>query len=145
VQRCVQKARGSRSTSHSILIFFTRTTPCTKNKGLPIDISFYSCTFYMCNIVGSRSIIIILYIHNNHQCMKSKGRLYIHHTTHLRYSIKSFQYQFNINIILLQNTKENLHRDRCLSARTTIIILITDSREVILGHEVLSGVIHTIY
>jgi hypothetical protein len=46
---------------------------------------------------------------------------------------------------LLQNTKEKLHQGLRLSARTTIIILITNYREVILGHKVLSSIIYTIY
>jgi hypothetical protein len=39
--------------------------------------------------------------------------------------------------------QEKLHQG--LSARTTIIILIIDYREVIVGHEVLSGIIYTLY
>jgi hypothetical protein len=77
--------------------------------------------------------------------VKSKGHLYIYHITHLKYPIKSFHHKFDINKVLLQNTKEKLHQGLRLSARTTIIILIIDYREVILGHEVFSGIIYTIY
>jgi hypothetical protein len=45
----VQKARGSRSTSHSFLIFSAHTTLHRKSKGLSIDIPFYPYTFYTCN------------------------------------------------------------------------------------------------
>jgi hypothetical protein len=45
----------------------------------------------------------------------------------------------------LQNTKEKLHQNQHLSARTTFIILIVDNREVILGHKVMSGITYTIY
>jgi hypothetical protein len=42
----VQKARDSRSMSHSILILFTCAVPHTKIKGLLIDVPFYSYSFY---------------------------------------------------------------------------------------------------
>jgi hypothetical protein len=38
-----------------------------------------------------------------------------------------------------------LHQDLRLGARTTIMILIVDYREVILGQKVLNGIIHTLY
>jgi hypothetical protein len=47
--QCVQKVMGYRLTSCSILIIFTRAASCTKSKGLSIDISFYTYTFYTCN------------------------------------------------------------------------------------------------
>jgi hypothetical protein len=104
VQCRIQKVRGSRLMSHSILILFTRATPSkkskglqlmarsilrlfictvphTKSKGLPIDCPLYSDTFYMRNFAYSCSTIIILFIHINHRRMKSMGHLYtcIHH------------------------------------------------------------------
>jgi hypothetical protein len=118
------------------LYFFTRAVPHTKSNGLPIDISFYLYSFYTCNatykkhgapdrcpiLLMSRSILVdrhsdigswltfsVLFIHNQHWRMKSKGHLYINHTTHLRYPIKSFEHKFYINNVLLQNTKEKLH------------------------------------
>jgi hypothetical protein len=48
-QHHVPKARGSWSTSHSILILFPCAMLRTKSKGLLIDVSFYSYTFYMCS------------------------------------------------------------------------------------------------
>jgi hypothetical protein len=73
------------------LYFFTHVALRTKSKGLLIDVLFYPCTFYTCSVTGSRSMIIILFIYNQHQRMKSKGHLYIYHTTHLRYLVKLSQ------------------------------------------------------
>jgi hypothetical protein len=50
-QCLVQKVRDSQLTSYSTLIFFAHAVPCTKSKGIPIDILFYSYTFYTCSVV----------------------------------------------------------------------------------------------
>jgi hypothetical protein len=111
MQHHVQKARDSRSTSHSILIFFSRAVPHTKSYGLPIDAAFYLYTFCMHSDRSSQSMIIVLFRHDRRRGMKSKGHIYIHHTTHLRHPINSFQHKFDINEVLLQNTKKKLHHD----------------------------------
>jgi hypothetical protein len=41
--------------------------------------------------------------------------------------------------------KEGLHYGLSKSARSTLIILIIGYRKVILGHKILSGVVHAIY
>jgi hypothetical protein len=48
---------------------------------------------------------------------------------------------YKLTIFYFQNAKKVLQQD--LSARTTFIILIIDYTEIILGHEVLSGIIVT--
>jgi hypothetical protein len=78
MNQCIQKARGSWLMSHYILICFTHASSRIKRKGLLIDVMFYSCTFYMRSVAGSRSTIIIFFIHNNHRRMKSMGHLYTH-------------------------------------------------------------------
>jgi hypothetical protein len=99
------KSKGSRLTSRSSLILFThvasrtknkglpidvpfysynfrRAPPCTKSKGLTIDVPFYSYAFYTCSTTYKKQwtpnqSIIVLFIHNHHRCMKSKV-LYIY-------------------------------------------------------------------
>jgi hypothetical protein len=76
--------------------------------------------------------------------MKRKGHLYtyIHHP-----SIQ--QIYFCTSLILTKFCckvqRKELHQNQHLSTRTTIIVLIIDNREVILGHEMLSDIIYTIY
>jgi hypothetical protein len=48
---------------------------------------------------------------------------------------------YKLTIFYFQNAKKVLQQD--LSARTTFIILIIDYTEIILGHEVLNGIIVT--
>jgi hypothetical protein len=49
---------------------------------------------------------------------------------------------YKLTIFYLQNAEKVLHQG--LSARTTHIILIIDYREIILGHEMMSNIIHAI-
>jgi hypothetical protein len=58
-QRHEQKAWGSRLMSHSILILFTHVAPHTKSKGLPIDVLFYSYTFYMSSATYNKQGLLI--------------------------------------------------------------------------------------
>jgi hypothetical protein len=123
--QCVQKVRGSRWTSHSILILFTCAVPYTKSKGLLIDVMFYPYTFYTRSVMykkqatlDRRPILSLYFLHTrwyrfpiNDYCIfhtqstsaheKQGVSIYIHHTTYLRYPIKLLQYKFDINKVLL--------------------------------------------
>jgi hypothetical protein len=56
--------------SRPTIILFRRATPHTKSKGLPIDISFYSYTFYMRSAAykkqgapDRRPILLLYFLH----------------------------------------------------------------------------------
>jgi hypothetical protein len=61
-----------RSNSTFIMLYLYMHSAMYKSKGLLIDVPFYSCTYYMHSVSSSRLMIIILFIHGNHQHMKSK-------------------------------------------------------------------------
>jgi hypothetical protein len=89
-----KNARGSRLMSRSILIAFTYTTTRTKSKRLPIDVSFHPYTFYTHSVAGSRSTVIILFIHSHHRRMKKQGTsLYLlYNTSQVSRKIVSIQF-----------------------------------------------------
>jgi hypothetical protein len=117
------------------LILFTRAAPRTKSKGLPMDIPVYLLYFLhsQCRVQkarGSRSTfhsisytfytrsttykkqgaldqsIIVLFIHSNHQRMKSKRHLYTY-IHHLGIQQNHFHTSVQINNLLFSECKKS--------------------------------------
>jgi hypothetical protein len=88
ISKRVQKARGSRSTSCSTIILFTCVVVRTKSKGLLVDVSFYSYTFYLHNTMykkWGRPINVPFYTYIFYS-IKSKGLL-IRTSSYFSYTI----------------------------------------------------------
>jgi hypothetical protein len=80
VQRYVQKVKGSRSISHSICYtFYMRSTTYKKEGALNrhhiLSLILFTRAVPHTKKEAPDQNIIILFIHNNHWCMESKGHL----------------------------------------------------------------------
>jgi hypothetical protein len=108
----IQKARGSRLTSRSTLILFTRAVPRTKNKGLQIDVPFYTYTFYTHSATYKKygapdrcPILLLYFLHTQYHAQKARGSRSEHHYTFrtqlsLMYEKRGHLYISSINQVI---------------------------------------------
>jgi hypothetical protein len=112
--------------SHSTLILFICVAPHKKSKGLPIDVTFYSYTFYMCSAAYKKQgasdrcpILLLYFLHVQHRVQKVRGSRLMSRSTLILFTcvvplikIKGllnrtslyFSYTFIINVWKAQDT-----------------------------------------